>query len=55
MVSRPAHGGYPTPTYDQASVLRRRLSTEIWGHPGSHVFHAVTNSLWRAAYIEKMP
>lgn len=33
--SNPPHGGYPTPTYDEAPARRRAESLRLFGHMGA--------------------
>jgi hypothetical protein len=46
---RPPHGGYPTPTYEQAPLRRRIDSTRLVGHSGAHVPGMAVQSMERAA------
>ncbi len=44
----PPHGGFPTPSYDDAPMRRRLTSLRIFGHSGASVAPAVDADL-RAA------
>ena len=46
--SRPPHGGYPTPRYDEAPMRRRLTSQRLWGHPGAWVAHTAEKEMARA-------
>lgn len=43
------HGGYPTPSYDDAPMRRRLDSLELFGHTGASVFGSSTLRLAEAA------
>lgn len=48
--SRPPHGGYPTPTYGEASARRRLTSYRLFGHTGAHVPESATSEMFWAGH-----
>jgi hypothetical protein len=51
----PVHGGYPTPTYEQAPMRRRLTSQRLFGHTGAAVSRAAVSDMFWAGHGAATP